>query len=90
MNKFNLDWTSTAIADLKATWDYIAIDNEAAADRTIDRTVLEMKLQDVGGDKPEAAASETSTPPAATAPAVPLSCDPFLFVSPDFVFPDDF
>ena len=37
MNKFNLDWTSTAIADLKATWDYIAIDNEAAADRTIDR-----------------------------------------------------
>jgi plasmid stabilization system protein ParE len=37
LSKFTLDWTSTAIADLKATWDYIAIDNEAAADRTIDR-----------------------------------------------------
>jgi predicted negative regulator of RcsB-dependent stress response len=42
---------------------------DGKADRMIDRTVLEMKLQDVGGDKPEAAASETSTPPAATAPA---------------------
>ena len=37
MSKFTLDWTSTAIADLKAAWDYIAIDNEGAADRTIDR-----------------------------------------------------
>jgi plasmid stabilization system protein ParE len=37
LSKLTLDWTSTAIADLKAIWDYIAIDNEAAADRTIDR-----------------------------------------------------
>lgn len=37
MSKFALDWTPTALADLKAAWDYIAIDNEAAADRTIDR-----------------------------------------------------
>ena len=43
---------------------------DGKADRTIDRTVLEMKLQDVGGDKAEAAASESSTPPAdATKPA---------------------
>ena len=47
---------------------------EGKADRTIDRTVLEMKLQDVGGDKvsdttPDGAA-ESSTPPAkATQPA---------------------
>jgi predicted negative regulator of RcsB-dependent stress response len=44
---------------------------DGQADRTIDRTVLEMKLQDVGGDKApdtsEAAAG--STPPAATPPA---------------------
>ena len=37
MSKFTLDWTSAAIADLKAAWDYIAIDNDVAADRTIDR-----------------------------------------------------
>jgi toxin ParE1/3/4 len=37
LSKFTLDWTSIAIADLKAAWDYIMIDNEAAADRTIDR-----------------------------------------------------
>jgi toxin ParE1/3/4 len=37
LSKFALDWTPTAIADLKAAWDYIAIDNETAADRTIDR-----------------------------------------------------
>lgn len=32
------------------------------ADRTIDRTVLEMKLQDVGGDKAEGAATESTAP----------------------------
>jgi predicted negative regulator of RcsB-dependent stress response len=42
---------------------------DGAADRRIDRTVLEMKLQDVGGDKAastssEGAASESSSPPA--------------------------
>lgn len=43
---------------------------DGKADRTIDRTVLEMKLQDVGGDKAEAAASDSSTPAAdATKPA---------------------
>lgn len=45
---------------------------DARADRTIDRNVLEMKLQDVGGDKAEeAAVSEASTPPAdAAKPAI--------------------
>jgi predicted negative regulator of RcsB-dependent stress response len=43
---------------------------DGKADRTIDRTVLEMKLQDVGGDKAEAPASDSSTPAAdATQPA---------------------
>lgn len=42
---------------------------DGQTNRTIDRNVLEMKLQDVGGDKSadaatEAAASESSTPPA--------------------------
>jgi predicted negative regulator of RcsB-dependent stress response len=41
---------------------------DGQADRTIDRTVLEMKLQDVGGDKAEAAA-ESTPPAAATQPA---------------------
>jgi predicted negative regulator of RcsB-dependent stress response len=40
---------------------------DGPANAMIDRTILEMKLQDVGGDK--AAASETSTEPAAEAPA---------------------
>jgi predicted negative regulator of RcsB-dependent stress response len=38
---------------------------DAKADRTIDRNLLEMKLQDVGGDKTEAA----ETPPPTTKPA---------------------
>lgn len=43
---------------------------DGQANRMIDRNLLEMKLQDVGGDKAEAAASESSTPPASTtAPA---------------------
>jgi predicted negative regulator of RcsB-dependent stress response len=42
---------------------------DGKADRTIDRTVLEMKLQDVGGDKTEAAASESTPPAAANKPA---------------------
>jgi len=40
---------------------------DGPANPAIDRNLLEMKLQDVGGDK--AAASETSTQPAASAPA---------------------
>jgi addiction module RelE/StbE family toxin len=32
-----LDWTPQAIADLKEAWDYIAADNEAAANKIIDR-----------------------------------------------------
>lgn len=36
---------------------------DGKANRMVDRTLLEMKLQDVGGDKQEAAATE-STPPA--------------------------
>jgi predicted negative regulator of RcsB-dependent stress response len=56
-----------AKGDLKAARaEYAAAlaDNiDGKADRTIDRTVLEMKLQDVGGDKADGAA-ETSTPPA--------------------------
>lgn len=40
---------------------------DAKADRTIDRNLLEMKLQDVGGDKTEAA--EATTPPSPTKPA---------------------
>jgi predicted negative regulator of RcsB-dependent stress response len=44
---------------------------DGKADRTIDRTLLEMKLQDVGGDKAEAA-SDSSTPAAdATQPPSP-------------------
>jgi predicted negative regulator of RcsB-dependent stress response len=39
-------------------------------DRSVDKTLLEMKLQDVGGDKVEAAASDAKTPSAdATPPA---------------------
>ena len=42
---------------------------DGAADRMIDRTLLEMKLQDVGGDKAEGAASESTPPADATKPA---------------------
>jgi predicted negative regulator of RcsB-dependent stress response len=38
----------------------------APADRRVDRTILEMKLQDVGGDKTEAAAPPSTTEPVAT------------------------
>lgn len=41
---------------------------DGKADRTIDRTLLEMKLQDVGGDKAEAAAVESTPPAKATEP----------------------
>lgn len=37
---------------------------DGKADRTVDRTLLEMKLQDVGGDKTEAPATLPSTDPA--------------------------
>jgi predicted negative regulator of RcsB-dependent stress response len=67
-----------AKGDLKAARaEYAAAlaDNiDGKADRTIDRTVLEMKLQDVGGDKAdsttsEGAATEATPPAAATQPA---------------------
>jgi predicted negative regulator of RcsB-dependent stress response len=62
-----------AKGDLKAARaEYAAAlaDNiDGKADRTIDRTVLEMKLQDVGGDKAEAAAAESTPPANATPPA---------------------
>lgn len=40
---------------------------DGKADRSVDKTLLEMKLQDVGGDKTEAAASDAKAPPAADA-----------------------
>lgn len=62
-----------AKGDLKAARaEYAAAlaDNiDSRADRMIDRTVLEMKLQDVGGDKAEGTAAESTAPPAATPPA---------------------
>ena len=42
---------------------------DGQADRMIDRTILEMKLQDVGGGKNQAAAPETSTKAEGSAPA---------------------
>ena len=33
----NVNWTDPALGDLRAIWDYIAIDDEAAADRMFER-----------------------------------------------------